>query len=82
MDMYVCVCNAVTESDIDEAVERGARAVGDLREQLLVATCCGSCEETAQEYLSASLRQRGSVRQAGAHLRCRTDCKAALSALP
>lgn len=55
--MYVCICNAVTESDIDEAIRDGASRLRDLRERLQVGTCCGACETTAAEYLSESLQQ-------------------------
>ncbi len=50
--MYVCICNAVTERDIRDAVDSGARGLEDLRDRLLVATCCGACEDTASACLS------------------------------
>ena len=39
--MYVCICNAVTESDIADAVKHGVRTMAQLEETLLVSTCCG-----------------------------------------
>ncbi|MCG3203111.1 MAG: hypothetical protein NFCOHLIN_03030 [Gammaproteobacteria bacterium] len=50
--MYVCICNAVTDHDIRDAVEGGARGLEDLRDRLRVATCCGACEDTANACLS------------------------------
>jgi bacterioferritin-associated ferredoxin len=50
--VYVCICNAVTERDIRDAVDSGARGLEDLRDRLLVATCCGACEDTASACLS------------------------------
>jgi bacterioferritin-associated ferredoxin len=32
--MYVCICNSVTECEIVEAAELGARSPGDLATQL------------------------------------------------
>ena len=57
--MYICVCNAVTESELQQAIADGARSVKDLREKLLVTGCCGSCLNSVKELLehnpSASL---------------------------
>ena len=41
--MYVCVCKAVTDRQIREAVFDGARTLRDLRKQLGVASECGRC---------------------------------------
>ena len=49
--MYVCVCNAVTEREVRDAIERGAKSVGALKEMLGVATNCGSCLDTVVEHL-------------------------------
>lgn len=49
--MYICICNAITERQVLESVEQGARTLADLQVRLGVATCCGCCAETAVEYL-------------------------------
>jgi len=49
--MYICVCNAVTERQVRACVAAGARTLGDLQFELGVASCCGCCAQTAQEYL-------------------------------
>lgn len=49
--MYVCVCNAVTEQQILQAIADGAETVAQLREDLKVASCCGMCIETVRECL-------------------------------
>lgn len=41
--MYVCVCKAVTDSQIRAALDDGARSVGDLRRELGCCTGCGRC---------------------------------------
>jgi bacterioferritin-associated ferredoxin len=52
--MYVCVCNAVTDSQIREAAQGGARTLRDLRQQLGVTRDCGRCASCAQECLRAA----------------------------
>ncbi|MCD0505055.1 (2Fe-2S)-binding protein [Bordetella petrii] len=49
--MYICVCNAVTERQVRASVDAGAVTLSDLQFELGVATCCGCCAATAQEYL-------------------------------
>lgn len=50
--MYVCVCNAVTDRQIRQAIESGARSMRDLRQQLGVCSDCGKCGPCARELLS------------------------------
>jgi len=49
--MYICVCNAISERQVQEAVAQGAQTLSDLQAGVGVATCCGHCAETATEYL-------------------------------
>lgn len=49
--MFICVCNAISESQVRSAVAAGARSLSDLQSQLGVGACCGCCSETATEYL-------------------------------
>ncbi len=51
--MYVCVCNAVTDREIRQCAELGARTVDELRDALGVAACCGKCEVVAREILAS-----------------------------
>ena len=53
--MYVCICNAVTERHIAQAVEQGARRLRDLRASLGVAAECGRCASCAHSCLRMSL---------------------------
>lgn len=53
--MYVCLCNGVTDSQIREAAEQGARSVGDLERCLGVAAGCGRCQPCAAELLDEVL---------------------------
>ena len=58
--MYVCICNAITDTDICEAADAGVEDLWALQAELGVATNCGSCKETASEIL----RQKRNSRQA------------------
>ena len=49
--MFICICNAITERQVQAAVADGATTLSDLQGQIGVASCCGCCAETAMEYL-------------------------------
>jgi bacterioferritin-associated ferredoxin len=53
--MYVCVCNAVSDRQIRECVDRGARSLFEVQCQLPVGSCCGRCEDTASQVVSEQL---------------------------
>jgi bacterioferritin-associated ferredoxin len=50
--MYICVCKAVTEKQIFQAAQAGARRVKDLKNSLGVASECGRCATCAKSCLS------------------------------
>lgn len=56
--MYVCICNAVTEAEVQKAIDEGAETLNDLREKLLVTVNCGSCLPTVQQYLERSSHEK------------------------
>ncbi len=53
--MYVCICNAVTETQLEEAIVQGAVTVPLLRQQLNVGSQCGTCTECLESYLESRL---------------------------
>ena len=55
--MYVCLCKAVTDREIREAVEDGASHVSDLAERCGLGTGCGRCRNTAQELIDQHLAE-------------------------
>lgn len=57
--MYVCVCRAVTDGQIREAVQEGCCSMRELRNELGVATQCGRCATTARDVLNDSLQEVG-----------------------
>ena len=49
--MYICLCNAITERQIVQAAEEGARSPEDLAMGLGVGLGCGSCTSCAKALL-------------------------------
>lgn len=56
--MYVCICNAVTEKQVREAVNAGVTDLWGLQRELGVAAGCGSCKDMASEILNENRRSR------------------------
>ncbi|MDT8319050.1 MAG: (2Fe-2S)-binding protein [Xanthomonadales bacterium] len=57
--MYICVCHAVTETAIRQAVRKGAHNLQDLGFQTGAGTQCGSCVRLAREIIAGELEQQG-----------------------
>jgi len=53
--MYVCLCKAITDQDIRDAVDEGAHTVGQLAESCGAGTGCGRCQQMAQELIDERL---------------------------
>ena len=53
--MYVCLCNAITEGQVREAAERGARSSEDLAHELGVGLGCGCCVACAKALLRETI---------------------------
>jgi len=41
--MFVCLCKAVTDHQIRDAVDTGVSSFEDMQAQLAVSTVCGGC---------------------------------------
>ena len=50
--MYLCICNAITERQVRETAQAGARSVEDLASALGVGAGCGRCRECAATLLN------------------------------
>ena len=55
--MIVCVCKAVSDKQIRNAVKGGASCMRDIARDLRVGTCCGKCVPEAKLALQACLNQ-------------------------
>jgi bacterioferritin-associated ferredoxin len=56
--MYVCVCNAITQQQIQQAIAEGAATLAELRDELKVTDCCGMCVESVIECLQPPVLAR------------------------
>ena len=51
--MYICICNAVTERQVEECARLGVSTVEELTVELGVGAGCGRCRQCAEECLQA-----------------------------
>lgn len=54
--MYVCICNGVTDRQIQEAAASGVRSVAELTMRTGCGATCGSCLDMAAGILDAHHR--------------------------
>lgn len=50
--MYVCVCHAVTEQDIRDEMDNGAKSLKKIQKNLCVGTNCGRCLDNAKQCIN------------------------------
>ncbi len=56
--MYICICNAVRDKEIQQAIEAGYTSYEDLQNVLSVGTCCGGCQPMVEDYLGREIDSR------------------------
>ena len=55
--MYVCLCRAVSESDLRDALAAGVRDMDALVESLGVCTGCGTCRDVVEAFINEQRQQ-------------------------
>ncbi len=50
--MYICICNKVTDHDIQQEIENGACSLECLQTRLKLGTCCGRCKDCAKRLVN------------------------------
>ncbi|WP_299494831.1 bacterioferritin-associated ferredoxin [uncultured Shewanella sp.] len=55
--MYVCICHAVTDTQIKEAVNQGDKSLTDVKHRLGVADQCGKCAKMAVQIIQQEREQ-------------------------
>ena len=55
--MFICVCNAVTDSDIRKAADHGVRNMRQLSQATGCGATCGCCRELAVETLQQAVSE-------------------------
>jgi len=58
--MYICICKAVTDSDIRGAVEDGTTSMRGLRDRLGCSGQCGKCARQVRQLRDQTLNENGS----------------------
>ncbi|MDG4554269.1 MAG: (2Fe-2S)-binding protein [Candidatus Competibacter sp.] len=53
--MYLCICKSVSDKQVREAVDRGARTMGDISARFGIGVECGKCLEDVRQFLDACL---------------------------
>jgi bacterioferritin-associated ferredoxin len=56
--MFICVCNGITDRQVEEAIDAGARSLEDLNAALGVASGCGTCAGFTRQLLTKALEAR------------------------
>ena len=51
--MYVCLCNAVTDREVQEAIDGGACTVADVTRACSAGGDCGACRGMIEEMIEA-----------------------------
>lgn len=54
--MYVCICQGITQREIQSAVENGA-SFADLRKEMGIASECGSCGQYAKKLVKQTQKE-------------------------
>jgi bacterioferritin-associated ferredoxin len=49
--LYICICNAVTDRQVQECARAGIASIEELTMHTGVGTCCGRCRDTATQLL-------------------------------
>ena len=56
--MYVCICNAVTERQVQECAQAGVCSVDELALELGVGAGCGRCRDCAEDIIRCAQNER------------------------
>ena len=51
--MYVCICHAVTDKQVETAVDSGADSVERVAEMTSAGTSCATCHDTVEDLIEA-----------------------------
>jgi len=56
--VIICSCNRVSDTDIQEAIDKGARSLKAIRKRTQLGTNCGSCLTAAKVVFDNHLKDR------------------------
>ena len=55
--MLVCVCNGISDKQIDSALANGSSNFKDIRSELGIGNCCGQCVPFAKEMVNNKITE-------------------------
>ncbi|MBK8182896.1 MAG: (2Fe-2S)-binding protein [Candidatus Competibacteraceae bacterium] len=64
--MYLCICKAVTDRQIHQAVTQGARTMGEITTRFGIGIECGKCIDDVKAFLDVCLAAPPTVGEAAA----------------
>ena len=50
--MYVCICHAVTDYEVEAAVDAGADSVGAVTSETRAGASCAMCHDTIEDVIA------------------------------
>ncbi|QQS54280.1 MAG: (2Fe-2S)-binding protein [Candidatus Competibacteraceae bacterium] len=53
--MFLCICKSVSDKQVREAVDQGARTIGDISARFGLGAECGKCLDEVRQFLDACL---------------------------
>ncbi len=59
--MLVCVCNGVSDKDIDAEILDGTSECKQIRGNLGIGNCCGQCTRFAKDLINQKMTQQQSA---------------------
>jgi bacterioferritin-associated ferredoxin len=59
--MYVCVCHAVTSTQVEAAIEGGAATVSDVTRACRAGGDCGTCHATIEGMINGRCDRSGPI---------------------
>ncbi len=69
--MLVCVCNGISDRQIDSAMAEGVSSFSSLKKELGIGNCCGQCVSFAKDMFSDKI---ASVQSNNFHLAQEVRC--------
>lgn len=59
--MYICICKAVTEDEVEKVVDSGVSDFEEIRTRSKACTDCGTCRFKLQRFINERASQKASV---------------------
>lgn len=61
--MYVCLCHAITEKELDSLIKKGCKTLPDVQKACGLGGSCGTCLQTAREIMLKKKSESSSLKE-------------------